>query len=108
MKSLVAVATLILLAAFRLSRAVIGTVGLEHDLGLLCAVLGAASLALFRFTLPIRVGAILGLIGLWGWPWYAALLFAAPRLLLLLPGLISSAIAKRRHPRPLWPSPTAA
>ncbi len=107
MKSLVAIATLMLLAAFRLSRAIIGTAGLEHELGALCAALGIASLALLRFSLPIRIGAVLGLVGLWGWPWYAALLFAAPRLPLLLPGLISTAIAKRRHPRPLWPSLTA-
>ena len=106
MKSVVAVAALIALGAFRIARAVIGTVGLEHELGLACAVLAAAALALFRFTLPIRIGAILGLIGLWGWPWYAAVIFAAPRLPLLLPGLISTALAKRRHPRPLWPSLT--
>jgi hypothetical protein len=32
----------------------------------------------------------------------AALLLAAPRILLMLPGLISTALARLRHPRPVW------
>jgi hypothetical protein len=104
MKPLAPLAVVLGLAAFRLARALLGTVGLQYEFGWTVAVLGAASLVLFRFTAPVRIGAFLALTALWGWPWYAALLIAVPRLPLVLPGLISNALAKRRHPRPLWPS----
>jgi len=104
MKSLVAAGVLLAVAAFRLTRAVIGTIGLQHELGLPWALLALACLVLFRLALPIRIGAFIALMSLWGWPWYAALLFAAPRLPMMLPGLLSSALARYRHPRPLWPS----
>ena len=32
----------------------------------------------------------------------AALLFAAPRVVLMIPGLLATVLAKWRHPRPLW------
>src|ERR1700683_4199590 len=108
MKSLIALAALSALAALRVARLIVGSVGLQHEWGVFWAVIGAASLVLFRFTPPIRIGAFLALVGLWRWPWIAALIFAAPRLLLLLPGLWSTAVARLRHPRPLWRGVRAA
>jgi hypothetical protein len=103
MQPLIAMAALTALAAFRVARLVAGTIGLEHEFGITWAVIGAASLMLFRFALPIRIGAFLAAVSLWRWPWLAALIFAAPRVLLVLPGLWSTAMARLRHPRPLWP-----
>jgi hypothetical protein len=102
LKPVVAIAALIALAALRTARLVIGAIGLQHELGMAWALLAAACLILFRFTLPIRIGAFLGLMSLWHWPWYAALVFAAPRLILVLPGLASTTLAHWRHPRAVW------
>jgi hypothetical protein len=102
MKSLIAITALSALAALRVARLIVGSIGLQHELGVFWAVIGAASLMLFRLSLPIRIGAFLALVSLWRWPWFAALIFAAPRLLLLLPGLWSTGMARLRHPRPLW------
>jgi len=102
MKPVIAIIALAALIAIRLSRLVIGTIGLHYELGIVCAIIGAASVLLFRFTWFIRIGAFMALISLWRWPWFAALLFAAPRAVLMIPGLVSTAIAKWRHPRPLW------
>lgn len=102
MKSLIAIAALTALAAFRVARLVIGTIGLQHELGIAWAVIGAASLILLRSTPLIRVGALLAAVSLWRWPWFAALIFAAPRIALVLPGLVASGLAQWRHPRPVW------
>ena len=101
-KRLMTAAALTALAAFRLARFGIGTLGLYHEFGIACAIAGAGALMLGRWTLPIRIGAFLGALKLLGWPWYAALALAMPRLLLMLPGLISYELARRRHPPPSW------
>jgi hypothetical protein len=101
-KALIATAALTALAAFRLGCFVLGTVGLWHILGPAWALLGVASVLLLRFTLPIRIGVFLAAFYLWSLPWYVALILAAPRLLLMLPGLISTGLARMRHPRPVW------
>ena len=74
MQPLIAMAALTALAAFRVARLVAGTIGLEHEFGITWAVIGAASLMLFRFALPIRIGAFLAAVSLWRWPWLAALM----------------------------------
>jgi len=102
MKPVIAIIAVAALIAIRVARLVIGTIGLHYELGIACAIIGAASLLLFRFTWFIRIGAFMALISLWRWPWFAALVFAAPRLVLMIPGVVSTALAKRRHPRPLW------
>jgi hypothetical protein len=101
-KTLLATAAFAGLAVFRLGRFVLGTLGLWVVLGPPWAVLGVAALLLFRISAPIRIGALLGATSLLGWPWVVALVLAAPRLWLVLPGLISTLLARRRHPRPLW------
>jgi hypothetical protein len=99
---LIAAAALIGVAAFRIGRAALGTAGLWVDLGPPWAVVAVAALLLFRLSLPLRAGILLGAVSLLGWPWIAALALAAPRLFLVLPGLVSTALARWRHPRPVW------
>jgi hypothetical protein len=93
---------LIALTTFRVTRLVIGAIGLQYEFGLVWALLGALVLVLLRFTLPIRIGAVIALVSVWRWPWIAALIFAAPRLVLVVPGLWSAGMARLRHPRPIW------
>ena len=102
MKPVIAIIAVAALIAIRVTRVVIGTIGLQHELGIACAIIGLAAVLLFGFTWFIRVGAFMALVSLWRWPWFAALLFAAPRVVLMIPGLLSTAVAKWRHPRPLW------
>jgi len=99
-----AVVALTAFAGWRLARAALGVAGLWLDAGPLWAVLAVVALALFRFSIPLRIGVLLGSISLLGWPWYLGLILAAPRLLLVLPGYVSALLAHIRHPRPNWPS----
>lgn len=46
----------------------------------------------FRFTLPITVGAFLGAWLVWQWHWALAGLFAAPGLALALPSMLAGLI----------------
>jgi hypothetical protein len=107
-RRLIATIALTTLAAFRLARFGLGTLGLWHEFGLAWAIAGAAALLLLRFTLPIRLGAFLALMSLWGWPWYAALIVVVPRMLLMLPGLVSYGLARLRHPPAAWHGVRAA
>ena len=103
-KALTATAALTALALFRLGRAAIGIMGLWKLLGPAWAVAGLAALVLLRVTIPVRIGVVLAAVYLWAMPWTAALLLAVPRVPLMLPGLISTALARLRHPRPVWRS----
>ena len=47
---------------------------------------------IFRFTLPITIGAFYGALIIWDWPWYWALIFASPGLLLMIPSMLTSAL----------------
>jgi hypothetical protein len=101
-KALTATAALAALAVFRLGRVVLGTIGLWQLLGPAWAVAGLALLILLRLTILIRIGVVLAAAYLWALPWIVALLLSAPRVPLMLPGLISTALARLRHPRPVW------
>lgn len=101
-KTLTATAALSALAVFRLGRIVLGAIGLWQLLGPVWAIPALASLLLWRFTIPLRVGVVLAAVHLWSLPWIVALLLAAPRIPLMLPGLIATALARLRHPRPVW------
>jgi hypothetical protein len=101
-KTLLAIAAFAGLAVFRLGRFALGALGLWVVLGPPWAVLGVAALLVCRISAPIRIGAFLGATSLLGWPWVIALVLAAPRLWLVLPGLIATLLGRLRHPRPLW------
>ena len=66
------------------------------------AVLIAAAIAWLRQIWLLQIAAFLGALLVWRWPVVPALLLAVPRALLLLPGLISTYLAGRRHPRVRW------
>jgi hypothetical protein len=91
--------------AYRLARAVVALLGLSLWLGAGWAVAIGVLVAAGRLHWVIRVAAGLTLLLAWHWPWWAAFPLAAPRVLLLLPGLIHLIHARLRHPRPLWPAP---
>jgi hypothetical protein len=102
MKVLVRIVGLAALAAFMLLRAWLGVLALAQLVGLAWAVVLAVALLLSGFMLPLRIAVFFGALALWHWPLPVALIVAAPRLFLMLPGLISTFLASRRHPRPRW------
>lgn len=101
-KVVLAIACLAALAAFAVVQVVLGCLGLAQLAGAPGALLGVAIWLLLGWRLPLQIGAFWGALSLWHWPWLAALAFAAPRELLMIPGLVSRLIARLRHPPPVW------
>jgi hypothetical protein len=90
------------LAAFAIAQLVLGCMGLAQLAGWGGAALGVLLWALLGWRLPLQIGAFAGAMSLWHWPWLPALLFAAPREVLMVPGLLARLIARLRHPPPSW------
>ncbi len=101
-------ASLAALALFLLLRVWLGVLGLDLVLGQGAAVLMVALLLACGWLRPLQLAAFVGAWMVWHWPLAAALIVAAPRLVLVLPGLISTLLARWRHPRPRWSSFEAA
>jgi hypothetical protein len=104
MKVLMRVVLVALLAAVTLLRLWLGTIGLAQLIGVDWAIALMLALLLSGIVLPLRIAAFFGALLVWHWPPLLALIVAAPRLILMLPGLISTFLAGRRHPRPRWRS----
>jgi hypothetical protein len=102
MKILVRIVALAALGAFTGLRLWMALLGLAQVLGAGGAIAVAAALLLTAFTLPLQIAVFFCALGLWHWPLLLALIVAAPRIILVLPGLISTFLASRRHPRPRW------
>jgi hypothetical protein len=97
---------LLALWLYRLGRCVLAGFGLALLTGPLAAAILVLLCAVLELQWALRVLAALALWRLWHWPLWAAALAAAPRLLLVLPGLITTCLARWRHPRARWPDPT--
>jgi uncharacterized membrane protein len=102
MKNLIRFGALAALAAFTALRLWLAVLGLAQIVGLGWAIAVAASLLLLRLIWPLQIAVLLGALLVWHWPPALAVIVAAPRLILILPGLISTFLASRRHPRPRW------
>jgi len=102
MRVFVRIVGLVTLAAFLGLRIWIGVLGLAAFIGVGWAIALALGLLLSGFLLPLRIAVVYGAVAVWHWPLLLALILAAPRLILMLPGLISTYLASRRHPRPSW------
>ena len=60
--------------------------GIEYELGAWWATIAIVLSLMFRSSLLIMIGAFLGAFYVWEWHWFWALAFAAPGLLLIVPG----------------------
>jgi len=74
-----------------IAQLVAGFAGIDHSVGVLWACVALIAALVFRFTLPITIGAFFGAMNVWGWHWALSAIFAAPGLLLVVPGAISQA-----------------
>jgi hypothetical protein len=104
MKVLMRVVLVALLAAVTVLRLWLGTIGLAQLVGVDWAIALTLALLLSGILLPLQIATFFGALLAWHWPLLLALIVAAPRLILVLPGLISTFLAGRRHPRPRWSS----
>ena len=74
-----------------------GYVGLQAMWGPWAAILGLVAALLLRFTLPMTAGTAIYAAYGWGWSWPAAIAFAAPGLVLAVPGMMLGLIARVRQ-----------
>lgn len=71
-------------------------VGLEYSVGGGWAIAIMAGSLMFRFTLPVSIGAFVAAVYVWEWHWFFALLFVLPGLVFLVPGIVMSVYEKAR------------
>jgi len=95
-------ALLLGLAACTLLRLWLAVLALAVVIGTGWAMVTTLALLLAGVLWPLRVAVFFGALVLWHWPLPAALVIALPRLILVLPGLIATLLASKRHPRPRW------
>ncbi len=88
MQALLGIGGFILFMAYGIAQIVAGYVGIDFHFGALWATVAIIASFMFRFTLPITVGAFFGAMNVWHWHWTLAALFAAPGLAFLIPGLL--------------------
>ena len=71
-----------------------GFVGIAFYCGSIVAIAALLFAIIFRFTLPITIGAFFGAIKVWHWHWFLALLFVSPGFALIIPGVLMAIISK--------------
>ncbi len=76
--------------AFSVAHTVAGFLGIQGEWGTAWAWGAIAVALIFRFTLPISIGAFFGALNVWHWHWTFALLMAAPGLAFVVPGVIAA------------------
>jgi hypothetical protein len=81
--------SMIIFMIWGVAQFIAGYAGIEAYAGAGWAVTAIIFSLLFRFTLPVTVGSFYGAMVVWNWPWYLALLFAAPGLALVAPGVLA-------------------
>jgi hypothetical protein len=74
-----------------------GFVGIEYHFGTGWAWGAIAVGMVFRLMLPLTIGTFFGALDVCGWPWYGALLLAAPGLLFVLPAMVTAAFEGLRN-----------
>ena len=82
----------ILFIVYGIAQLVLGYAGIDFHLGAVWAGIALFGALIFRFTLPITIGAFFGAIDVLHWHWALAALFAAPGLAFIIPGVIISIV----------------
>ena len=87
----------LMLVAFGLTQIAAALVGTYTLLGTVWVWVAMSLLAAAGLALPIAFGACFGAIFVWHWHWSLAAVFAAPRLVLVLPGVVAALLAKLKY-----------
>ena len=89
-----------LMFLYGLAQIAAGWIGIEHQWGSGWATVAVVAAAVFRFSLPLTVGAFLCAMNVWGWHWFGALFFALPGLAfmaLMIPGALAKMIGQQNR-----------
>jgi hypothetical protein len=91
----------VLLLIYALVAFAAGFYGIAAEAGNVWALMALLCAYLFRFTLPLTVGAFVCAFKVWDWPWPFALLFAAPGLAFMFAGVVAVVLGSlaRQAPR---------
>ena len=73
-----------------------GYVGIEYQLGGGWAIAAVVATLIFRSSIFMVIGAFICALYVWEWHWVWAILFAAPGILLLVPGIVMGLVEKAR------------
>jgi|TARA_B110000503_G_C7047065_1_gene370675 hypothetical protein len=87
---------MIIFFGFGIVQVVSGYIGIEHEFGAGWAFFAIALFIMLRISLPLMIGMFLCATNVWGWHWFYALLFTAPTLVFLIPGMIGAMIEGMR------------
>jgi hypothetical protein len=82
---------------FGIIQVVAGYIGIEHEFGSGWAIAAITLFIILRFSLPLMFGMFFCALNVWGWHWFWALLFTAPGLIFLIPGMIAAMIDSNRR-----------
>jgi hypothetical protein len=92
----------ILFLVLGIAQLVAGWVGADYYVGPFWTGVIFLVCLLGRFALPITIFGFLGAMHVWEWPWWGALLFTFPGLLIAIPSMLSGvleAIGAKRNAR---------
>jgi hypothetical protein len=81
--------------AYGIAQFAVGYMGIEDMFGVGWATAALIGSLLFRFTLPITIGAFFGATEVLGWHWALALIFTAPGLLFIIPAVATSLLDRK-------------
>jgi hypothetical protein len=87
---------MIIFFGFGIVQVVSGYIGIEHEFGAGWAFFAIVLFLMLRISLPLMIGMYLCAANVWGWHWFYALLFTAPTLVFLIPGMIAAMIDTMR------------
>lgn len=82
----------LLFAAFGITQLIAAWFGASYAVGPYWAVAIFAVCVLLRFTLPITIFSFVGMMYVWDWPWWGALLFNFPMLIVAIPSMLASVL----------------
>ncbi|MBP7709846.1 MAG: hypothetical protein KA100_02105 [Rickettsiales bacterium] len=106
---MIGVAALLLFGVLQLYA---GYIGIDYHFGSIWAFIAVTLAIVFRFTLPITIGAFFGAIDVWNWHWLLASLFVAPGLVFIVPGVfiiitskIMGSIRREKNPHHITTNP---
>lgn len=80
----------VLVIVYGIAQIVAGYLGIDFHFGAIWAAVAIIASLMFRFTLPLTIGAFFGAMDVWEWHWALAALFAVPGLIFLIPGIMLS------------------
>ena len=90
MSSVFGILWVIAFIVYSVAQIIAGFTGIADGIGSIWAWIAIFAALALRITLPITIGAFFGAMNIWGWHWTLAALFAAPGLLLIIPGILAS------------------